>query len=454
MSSRKYKRKSPKRKSPRLRKRSDRRPTIFPNTDRGRLIQHRLTREAATVLDRLKTPSKRVIYSSTKTAQEKINEYFFQGGITLRGDDQRSSIDKRVGIKERCCITHPFAKLYVLGDMEGNINQLFQWFIHKRLINENLDWIADDDTYVIQCGDQVDSIRFDEESKMEVAKNSAKKDIDIAVPMFLEYMNYISNDHVLSVIGNHEWMNVYKDFHYSGKDIDVDERSSQFSYDGIVGKILRRRNFIIQFNNCIISHAGVCPANIEKYNAVIRMMNNDKKQKFILQTFLKTINKESSDKTNYDTVKNSSRMFRYVIHGEKHPYGYDGIIWNRHFFDITENDNYKGEKIETPKELKGFTQIKGHDKGSDIWFCNNNENETQCSKQPRPELSKKLSIITVDTVHAYDHEIVNVFIEFDADSKIDKVRSETFKCRDASVPFTIKHVVQKPSFFKHFISFW
>ena len=73
-----------------------------------------------------------------------------------------------------------------------------------------------------------------------------------------------------------------------------------------------------------------------------------------LQNFLKAINKESSDKTNYDTVKKSSRMFRYVIHGEKHPYGYDGIIWNRHYSDITDNDNYRGEKIETPKELRGF----------------------------------------------------------------------------------------------------
>ena len=429
MSSRKYKRKSPKRKSSRSKKRS---MSVKRKTSRNIVVKHNLT-----------MPRKVVSHNSTKTAQEKINEYFFEGGL-----------DKRVNKKERCCITHPFAKLYVLGDMEGNINQLYQWFIHKQLINENLDWIADDDTYVIQCGDQVDSLRFDIMSNVDDAKNSSKKDIDIAVPMFLEYMNYISNDHVLSIIGNHEWLNVHKHFSYTEKDVSVAERKLQFSYDGIIGKIFRRRNFIIQFNNCILSHAGISPINIDKYNDMLRSENDDKKQKFNLQSFLKTINDESSNKANYGPINKASRVFRYIIHGEKHPYGYDGIIWNRHYFDITLTDNYKGEKIQTPKELKGFTQIKGHDKGSDIWFCNNNTNQTQCSKQPRPELSKKLSIITVDTVHAYDHEIVNVFIQFDSESKIDKVSSETFKCKDMDVPFNIKSVVHKPNFFRHFISFW
>jgi hypothetical protein len=122
--------------------------------------------------------------------------------------------------------------------------------------------------------------------------------------LFMDYLSIKSNNHVLSILGNHEINNIQKFFYnvnlskikpslteinamvekeneiirkiqnkenigkeniellnlfLSNKRIIpyLNKRRDMFLKNGIFGKIIRRRNFIILFNDLIISHAGV-----------------------------------------------------------------------------------------------------------------------------------------------------------------------------------------------------
>ena len=356
-------------------------------------------------------------HSPSKNITRQIFFYFVDGPF-----------EHRLNVKEQSIVHAPNSTLYVLGDMEGNIVQLYQWFLHKKLITKNLEWIGKN-TYVIQCGDQVDSIRFEKYGTKASLTNS-KKDTDLGVPIFLEYMNYISKGKVLSVIGNHEWMNVFSEFGWTQKTNCI-HRKLHFAFNGIIGKIFRRRNFVIQFNNCLLSHAGVSPVNIQKYKQMF-------KPHFKLSEFIQDVNYETNLVQNY-TSTTITPLFKEVVYGSEIDNNLDGICWNRHFTKLVDKPNYKGELKQAP-ELKDFIQIKGHDKGDDINFCSANSNKVECSL--KPDLLKA-NIITVDTEHAYTNNIVNVKIQFDQHGKPTHIDSEKFHCDTSThVPFSIKRLIQ------------
>jgi hypothetical protein len=111
-------------------------------------------------------------HSPSKNITRQIFFYFVDGPF-----------EHRLNVKEQSIVHAPNSTLYVLGDMEGNIVQLYQWFLHKKLITKDLEWIGKQ-TYVIQCGDQVDSIRF------EKYGNKINRKFGSFAPLFLkvEYM--------------------------------------------------------------------------------------------------------------------------------------------------------------------------------------------------------------------------------------------------------------------------
>ena len=201
---------------------------------------------------------------------------------------------------EPCHIDNLNCEVYIIGDLEGDYNVLYNWLLSKKFIDENLQWIALDNVYIIQCGDQLDngkSSRYNNKFFPRLAffnrKNIKFADYytyDIYLMLFMDYLSIKSNNHVLSILGNHEIMNIQKQFmyvnlsklkpsdlklnDYAKKDIPnfdnvvkyLNDRKDLFLANGKFAKIIRRRNFIILFNDLIISHAGVLKTFIDKTN--------------------------------------------------------------------------------------------------------------------------------------------------------------------------------------------
>lgn len=319
----------------------------------------------------------------------------------------------RTVIKEPAIIDDPSCKVYIIGDMEGNVFMLYQWFLKKGFINENLDWIHDNEKeniYVVQCGDQIDAKRF---------KNSvtSDNDIDVSVLLFMDYMNYISKNHVLSVIGNHEWVNIFSDFRLVKKDDMIKNRIFFFEYNQLLCRIIRRRNFVIRINNIIVSHAGVSYENIDMYKKI-------KGEPFTIDTFIRDINSEVDKPENYKRESVKSTIYLNVIIG-------NGILWNRYYKNIVMNNteykiNPHDLDIQIAEELKDYIIVKGHDKGNSVWFCYNNtsllsnKHKKKCVSNIDKRDIDKVSIITTDNIKLYynilnfaelqfeDYKIINI----------------------------------------------
>lgn len=369
-----------------------------------------------------------------RTPQTKLREYFLgqefmerttpdMEGTTLLSSKE---IDRVPAIGN----TDSDITLYVLGDIEGNIAHLYQWFLRMSLINEDLDWICpDQNVYVVQCGDQVDSARYSYATPD--AQASVMRDSDVAVALFMEYLNHVSGGNVISLIGNHEWQNVlgfFESVHgVHNAWLNPVIRGKAFAFDGIIGRILRRRNFVARINKCLISHAGISPANIA-------MFTNMTKEKFDISNFLTKVNMESGIAANFSqngvrdgSVQGTSPewtpMFRNVVHGTMGDDGmFTGILWNRHYFPITMDPNgnmrdqtnaYSGVPIRAPLYLTDFVQIKGHDKSHEVWYCGigknlNEEIQTQCDVQPKATTY----IVAADTTSGYHNTITHVKVTF------------------------------------------
>ena len=324
-------------------------------------------------------------------------------------------------IQEPCIIDDPDCKLYIIGDMEGNVFMLYQWFLTKGFINEKLEWIHDNkNIYIVQCGDQVDGIRFENSI-------TSDNDIDVSVLLFMDYMNYISKNHVFSIIGNHEWMNVHGDFRYVKENDNMANRLFFFKYRELLCKIIRRRNFVIRINNCIISHAGISYENIEAYKKITNRI-------FTVDAFIRDINNEVNKPENYVMSGEKRIIYNNVINSE------NGILWNRYYQEIVgissklkKYTHYLNIKI--PRELKDYIVVKGHDKGYSVWFCYNNNNNSmnnnsmnnnnnsiihntkKCISDINNKNIDKISIITTDNIQLY-YNILNYAELQYKDSKI------------------------------------
>lgn len=143
------------------------------------------------------------------------------------------------------------ATVYAIGDLEGDIILLYSFLKDNEILTDDNKW-ADPNVYVVQCGDQVDR------SRVELKDDDLKyKDYEMLI--FTRILSEISGGKFMSVIGNHEMMNCFGDFHYvhpmnvSG---NMDIRKVLFDED-ILRESVLKRNFIIRINSLIFSHAGI-----------------------------------------------------------------------------------------------------------------------------------------------------------------------------------------------------
>jgi len=250
-------------------------------------------------------------------------------------------------------------RIIIIGDVHGDIRRFKSVLIDSKIINDNFEWIAEPpNTIIVQLGDQIDSLNRNTNENWEVLN-------DYEMIYFTEHLNNIARvkgGFCISLIGNHELMNVIGDFSYvspssmnknnnnnnnNNKEI---ERRDLFKPRGSIGLILGRRPLIIKIKDLLFCHAKLELEHLEllkKYNRDIFYINS------IWSNYLENNKINIEDKEILDKI---------II-------GSNGILWNR-------NENKRNETEQLFKELNVSYMFLGHTAldrislaDNQIWYC-------------------------------------------------------------------------------------
>jgi hypothetical protein len=242
-------------------------------------------------------------------------------------------------------------RIIIIGDVHGDIRRFKSVLIDSKIINDNLEWIAEQsNTIIVQLGDQIDSLNRNTNENWEVLN-------DYEMIYFTEHLNNIARvkgGFCISLIGNHELMNVIGDFSYvsasSMNNNNKIERRDLFKPKGSIGLILGKRPLIIKIKDLLFCHAKLELEHLEilkKYNKDIFYINT------IWNNYLENNKINIEDKEILDKV---------II-------GSNGILWNR-------NENKRDETEQLFKELNISYMFLGHTAldritliDNQIWYC-------------------------------------------------------------------------------------
>ena len=202
-------------------------------------------------------------------------------------------------------------RLVIIGDIHGDIKRLKTILIDAKIINNNIEWIAEPpNTVVVQMGDQVDSLNRDDSIPCwEVID-------DIEVIYFTNLLDKFAQSkggRFISIIGNHEFMNVIGNYSYvSSKSMANNEnkRRELFKTGGKLSPILSNRPIVLKIGELLFCHAGLTGNHImilKKYNKNISYINRIWRN-FVLHNNVLKEDKEIFDKILLD---------------------YEGILWTR-----------------------------------------------------------------------------------------------------------------------------
>jgi len=223
-------------------------------------------------------------------------------------------------------------RIIVIGDVHGDIKRFKEVLIKSEIINGNLEWIAEPpNTIVIQLGDQIDSLNRLTNENWEVLS-------DFEMIYFTEHLNdlaKIKGGSVISLIGNHELMNIIGDFSYVSPQNRNENRIDLFkSKTGSLGLILAKRPLIVKIKDLIFCHAKLELNHLEllmKRNKDIFYLNH------IWKNYMENGRIAIEDKEIFDKI---------II-------GNGGILWNR-------NVNNKMETDEMFKKIGARFMFLGH----------------------------------------------------------------------------------------------
>jgi hypothetical protein len=239
-------------------------------------------------------------------------------------------------------------RIIIIGDIHGDIRRFKNILINSNIINNDLEWIADPpETIVLQLGDQIDSLnRINNIEDWEVLK-------DYEMIYFTQNLNLIARSkggYCISLIGNHELMNVIGDFSYVSNKSKSTDRINLFKPKGSLALILAKRPIVFKIGDLLFCHAkfDIEHLNIlKKYNKTIFYINH------IWKIFLETGSINPDDKEIFDNI---------IL-------GTSGILWNR-------KNNDKNNTSLLFKELHLSYMFLGHTSydiiklvDNQIWYC-------------------------------------------------------------------------------------
>lgn len=202
-------------------------------------------------------------------------------------------------------------RVIVIGDVHGDLARLMECFYATGILNHNGEWIAEPpNTVVVQLGDQVDS-------RNRGATEDWERVPDTEVMLFMDRVDNIARmkgGRVISLIGNHEIMNVTGDFTYvsegSGKDLNL--RQQRFQAGGPYARILAKRCVVAKVGSLLFVHGGILPMHLMLVDGNLHKMNE------LVRKLLR----------NEPTEMNEVVLLNDVITGDR------GILWTRAYMEI------------------------------------------------------------------------------------------------------------------------
>ena len=237
-------------------------------------------------------------------------------------------------------------RLVIIGDIHGDIKRLKTILIDAKIINNNIEWISEPpNTVVVQMGDQVDSLNRDE----SIAEWEVLDDVEVIYfTNLLDKFAQSKGGRFISIIGNHEFMNVIGNYSYvSNKSMANNEnkRRDLFKAKGVLSPILSKRPIVLKIGELFFCHAGLTTKHLEllkKYDKNISYINRIWKN-FVLHGNVLKEDKELFDKILLD---------------------YNGILWTREL----DNQNDLNEML---KSINCTFMFVGHTVMDGIKFYNN-----------------------------------------------------------------------------------
>jgi hypothetical protein len=238
-------------------------------------------------------------------------------------------------------------RLVIIGDIHGDIKRFKNILIDANIINNNIEWIAEPpNTIVIQMGDQIDSLNRAEDNDWEVIE-------DIEMLKFTDLLDKIAKikgGTVISLIGNHEFMNILGNYSYvSDKSIANNEkrRRELFKPNGQLSIILSKRPIIVKIGGLLFCHAGL------KISHLFLLNKYKKKVSYLNELW------SSYALTNKLGNPEDAEIFGKIILED------DGILWTRNL-DTVDELNIMLNSLSCSYMFVGHNVVDG------IKFINNN----------------------------------------------------------------------------------
>jgi hypothetical protein len=238
-------------------------------------------------------------------------------------------------------------RLVIIGDIHGDIKRFKNILIDANIINNNIEWIAEPpNTIVIQMGDQIDSLNRTEDNDWEVIE-------DIEMLKFTDLLDKIAKikgGTVISLIGNHEFMNILGNYSYvSDKSIANNEkrRRELFKPNGQLSIILSKRPIIVKIGGLLFCHAGL------KISHLFLLNKYKKKVSYLNELW------SSYALTNKLSNSEDAEIFGKIILED------DGILWTRNL-DTVDELNIMLNSLSCSYMFVGHNVVDG------IKFINNN----------------------------------------------------------------------------------
>ena len=241
-------------------------------------------------------------------------------------------------------------RIVIIGDIHGDIRRFKDILIDAKVINKNIEWIANPkNTIVVQMGDQVDSINRDPSlDSWEVLP-------DVEMIYFTNLLNKIAmskGGRVISLIGNHELMNIIGNYSYVSReslDDNIKKRYELFKPGGTLSAILGQRPIVVKIGQLLFCHAGL---TIEHLNILTKNNKDISYINTIWKNFVKNNTVFLEDKEIFDKI---------ILDN-------DGILWTR---DLNEEEDLIKlmEKIGCLYMFIGHTVVENVKlKNNRIWY--------------------------------------------------------------------------------------
>jgi len=215
-------------------------------------------------------------------------------------------------------------RIVAIGDVHGDYDYLIHLLKIALVINNKHHWIGGK-TYVVQLGDQIDSCRpnYCDCNEKDATQNDTADDIKI--------INYLENLHneatekggaVISLLGNHELMNIDGDMSYvSYKNLQevggIEKRKQLFSKNGEIGeKLICTHPAIVIIGSNLFVHAGILPKLVEDiphikeiYQQTINEHISNLSQKEIVNLLINCIIHENVNKKDLEKIDSEHMSF-------------------------------------------------------------------------------------------------------------------------------------------------